>query len=97
MIKDAFRELLTFLGRLEGAGIWYQLRHSREDAIMIEIVVPGERWEVEFVDYEDEVQIEVECFRSDGKIHDEKKLVDLFERFSDTEAPVTQDATDPRN
>jgi hypothetical protein len=39
--------LLTFLTRLEEAKIWYRLSKMRE-AIMVEVAVPGQRWEIEF-------------------------------------------------
>jgi hypothetical protein len=47
---------------------------------MVQIAVPGERWEVEFgVDGE----VEVEVFKSDGTILGSGALADLFERFDD--------------
>src|SRR5258707_1015973 len=77
-MKDAFRELLGLLRHLDQAKIAYTLRHSRDDALMVTINVPGERWEVEFVDYKDEVQVEVERFVSDGTIDGESSLRELF-------------------
>jgi len=44
------------------------------------ITVPGQHWEVEF--FEDG-SIEIEVFESDGEIYDEKKLNELFDKFSD--------------
>lgn len=49
---------------------------------MIEVDVPGERWEIEFVDYDDEVHVEIERFRSNGKIYDESILEKLFAEYS---------------
>ena len=44
--------LLTFLSRLKESGIYYTIVNTpfseRCDAIMVEVSVPGERWEVEF-------------------------------------------------
>jgi hypothetical protein len=97
MRNDTFREILALLRKLDEAKIWYRMAHSRDDAITIEVVVPGERWEIDFTDYGDQVQIEIECFRSDGTIHDESKLQDLFARFSDKDEPVAHDGTVPRN
>ena len=71
--------LLPFLDRLEEKKIYYRLNRVR-DAIMVEVAVPGERWEIEF--FEDN-HIEVERFVSDGEILDERELHDLFKRFSD--------------
>ena len=89
MKTDKFNQLLGFLRRLEAAKIAYQLRHSRYDALMVEINVPGERWEVEFL--EDD-EIEVERFRSNGHIDDEAALAELFAKFSDEEVPASHDA-----
>ena len=50
------------------------------------------RWEIDFVDYGDEVQVEIERFVSDGHIDDEAALDELFAHFSDKEDPVTQNA-----
>lgn len=40
--------LLSFLNDLRDAKISYRMGHHRDDAVMVEIAVPGERWEVEF-------------------------------------------------
>jgi hypothetical protein len=83
MKRDVYRELLELLRRLQEAKITYRLRQSRDEAVMIEVLVPGERWEIEFVDYGDEVHVEIERFRSDGHIDDESALEELFAKFSD--------------
>ena len=85
MKTDQFGKMLAFLRQLEHARIAYRLRQSRDDAIMVWINVPGERWEVEFLEDGD---IDVEIFRSDGHIHDEAALEDLFARFSDADSPA---------
>ncbi len=72
--------LLSFLVRLEAVKIHCSLEHNRDEAIMVLIVVPGQHWEVEF--FEDG-SIEIEIFKSDGEIYDEKKLGELFDKFSD--------------
>jgi hypothetical protein len=61
--SDVFGHLLGFLRRLTEARIPYTLRHSRDDAVMVEVVVPGERWEVDFLEDGD---VDVEVFRSSG-------------------------------
>ena len=88
MKKDTYREFLALLRRLEEAKISYTLGCNRDDALMIIAVVPGERWEIEFVDYDDEIHIEIERFVSSGRIEDESALDDLFTRFSDKEEPI---------
>ncbi len=79
------KELISFLNELEERNIFYKIAKHREDAIMIEVVVPGERWEIELVTYEseNECQVEIERFRSDGEISDENALSELFALFSE--------------
>jgi hypothetical protein len=90
-IPDTFRQFLQLLNRLDAAKIAYRLRHSRSDAIMIQVNVPGERWEIEFVDYGDEVHVEIERFRSNGHIYDESMLDDLFAKHSADSPEPTPD------
>jgi len=71
---------LSFLNDLRMGKIHYRLDQHREDAVMIEVAVPGERWEVEFLD---DGSVEAEVFRSDGAIHDSSMLDDLIRRHSD--------------
>lgn len=60
---NSFQKLLDFLGRLEKAKIHYSLAHFRTETIAVEIVMPGERWEVEF--FADGC-VEIEVFSSVG-------------------------------
>jgi hypothetical protein len=85
MIESAFQKLMVTLDQLERAGIRYSLRRIREDAIMIEVAAPGERWEIEILG---DASIEVEVFRSDGRIFDEGKINDLMDCFADRIPPV---------
>ena len=68
--------LTSFLDRLDDADIHYALSSVREGAILVTVSIPDERWEVEFMA---DGEIEVEIFSSDGEIHDESMLDDLFE------------------
>lgn len=80
-MKSATRtQLLSFLNSLRAGKIHYELRQRRDDAIMVEVAVPGERWEVEFLE---DGTVEVEIFRSEGEIHDEAILRTLITRHSD--------------
>ena len=72
-------KLLEFLNKLEKCNICYRLNKIRE-SILVEITVPGERWEVEF--FEDG-KVEIEKFISDGQIKDESEIALLFKNFSD--------------
>lgn len=79
-MKNAFEILISFLARLKDAHINYFLQQTRDEAIMVMIAVPGQRWEVEFFQ---DGSVEVEVFKSNGEIHNESKLEELFADFSD--------------
>ncbi|MGG4470612.1 hypothetical protein ABER68_21490 [Paenibacillus alvei] len=74
------KELIDFLNKLELRNIFYKLNKVRDDAIMIEIAVPGQRWEVEFMK---DGTVEIEKFISDGEFYDGKEIETLFKDFSD--------------
>ena len=71
-------KLIDFLNELEEKKIHYKLAKYCDEYIMVEITVPGERWEVEFSS--DDVRIEK--FKSDGTLFDESEIKNLFELFS---------------
>ena len=73
-------ELNSFLNKLEEKKIYYRLNKVRSESIMVEVVVPGQRWEIEFMDDGD---IEIEKFISDGNIYAKEELEILFKDFSD--------------
>jgi hypothetical protein len=73
-------KLMEFLDRLKGSRIHYNLGHHRDNAIMVQIAVPGERWEVEFFR---DGSVEIERFKSDGSIFGEEHLEELFRKYSD--------------
>ena len=51
----------------------------RDEAIIVKVAVPGQRWEVEF---SSDGMIEVERFNSDQHFYDERELEELFKQFS---------------
>ena len=73
------KTLIEFLDELEEKKIYYRLNKVR-DSIMVEVSVPGERWEVEFFSDGD---IQIEKFLSNGIIADKAELEILFRDFSD--------------
>ena len=78
---NPLQKLLDFLSELDGRKIHYRLSRARSEAIMVEIAVPGERWEVEFFADGD---FEVEVFGpSPGIVGGEEALKRLFDEFSD--------------
>jgi len=74
--KPMVSSLLGFLERLDQHRIHYRLEHNRPESILVDIAVPGERWEVEFMENGD---IEVERFVSDGSICGDEQLESLFD------------------
>jgi hypothetical protein len=74
------QELLAFLARLKAAKIFYTLSDPTSGAIMVEVAVPGERWEIEF---HEDGQIGVEVFVSSKGIQGPELLEQLFQRHSD--------------
>lgn len=89
MSDDRFGKLLAFLERLDKAKIPYTMQHSREDAVMIVAFAPGEYWEIEFLKDGD---VEIERYRSDGEIHDETMLEELFVLCSDEKPSFENEA-----
>jgi hypothetical protein len=73
--------LYEFIEQLRSEKIHFDLASYRADAIMIQIAVPGERWEVEFFP---NGTVEVERFRSDGRISGPSELDLLFTTFAET-------------
>ena len=76
-MKDADLDIFTFIARLKSAKIAFTLTTVRDDAIMVQIAVPGERWEVEFFANGD---IEVERFYGPGAITGKPTIEELFDR-----------------
>lgn len=74
------KDLNSFLNRLDVCKIYYKIIKIRIESIMVEVVVPGQRWEVEFME---DGTIEIEKFISDGTIHDKSELDVLFRDFAD--------------
>jgi hypothetical protein len=80
---NSLQKLLDFLDELEQRKISFTLRRSRSGTIMVEIAVPGERWEVEFFA---DGHVEIEVFRGGGPdsgLEGEVALERLFTNFSD--------------
>lgn len=81
MNGDNLEKVLTLLKRLQEARIFYTLAHNQEDAISIQVVVPGQRWEI---DIYNNGTVDVEVFKSDGTILDLTAIDTLFRDYSDT-------------
>lgn len=72
-------KLIAFLNRLESSKIYYTLNKVR-DSILVEVVVPGERWEVEFFE---NGTVEIEKFLSNGQLYREEEIEKLIANFRD--------------
>ena len=68
--------------QLEQDKIHYMLASHRDDAIMVQVAVPGERWEIEFFG---DGTVEIERFVSNGTICGEEALHELCTRHADHE------------
>jgi hypothetical protein len=82
MSEHHFRKLTTFLKRLERAHIHYTLASHREDAIMVLVTVPGQRWEIEFLG---DGSVEIERFLSNEEIYGEEALHELLSKYANPE------------
>jgi len=93
---DVFAALLTFLDPLDNAGLFYTLQRIRQESVLVEVAVPGSRWEVVFMR---DGYVEVERFSSTGEIGDATLLEVL--PASDREqrrglgAPLQESEDDP--
>lgn len=75
---DQYRRLLTLLDRLNETKTHYDLAAVR-DAVMVQVVVPGQRWEIEFMS---DGTVEIEKFVSDGAIYGDAELDALLRELS---------------
>lgn len=82
MSQPPFDKLTTFLKHLDEANIHHTLASPRDDAIMVCVTVPGERWEIEFLG---DGSVEVERFISTGDVCGEEVLHELLTRYADEE------------
>jgi hypothetical protein len=77
----AFGRLLAFLKRLDQAGAWYRLGHMGTDSVMVEVALPGWRWEVEFMA---DGPVEIERYQSVGGVADQPQLLKRSSPTSET-------------
>lgn len=82
MSQSPFDKLTTFLKHLDEANIHHTLASHRDDAVMVFVTVPGERWEIEFFR---DGSVEAERFLSSGDICGEEVLHELLTKYADEE------------
>jgi hypothetical protein len=68
--------VMTFLDALDSHKLSYRVTRVRADGLMVELSLPGEHWEVEFML---SGHIEVERLRSDGAIQEIQAVGQLVE------------------
>ena len=44
-MMDNFEKMMDFIARLESKNIWYRLAHNRDNAMNVEVYVPGAHWD----------------------------------------------------
>jgi hypothetical protein len=79
MNKNGFIKLTNFLVQLEQSKIHYTLAHHRDEAIMVMVATPGQRWEIEFFN---DGSVEIERFTSRDGIEEEAVLSELFAAYA---------------
>ena len=68
-----FGRLLDLLNRLDTAHIWYRLHHTRPDSLMIDVSVPGWRWEIEFMV---DGSVDIERYQSTAGVENDPALIE---------------------
>lgn len=77
---DSLSEFINFLDQLEDRSIFYRLSKVRKESIMVEVAVPGQRWEIEFLK---DGTVEIEKFVADGEYYGDGELEVLLKDFAD--------------
>jgi hypothetical protein len=67
--------LHELIRELDASGTHYALTSVREGAVMVQVALPGERWEVEFFD---DREPEMEVFTSNGVMSGPERLTELL-------------------
>ncbi len=76
---EKMKKLIKILNTLEEANIYYKLDKCNDEYIMIDVAIPGERWEIEVSDED----IRIERFKSYGDIMGEEGIELLLEECTD--------------
>jgi hypothetical protein len=75
----ALNTAARFCRELDRRHVSYDLRIVRDEALMMSVAVPGERWEIEFFD---DGRIELERFVSQGVAEAPEALAELLTWFT---------------
>jgi hypothetical protein len=80
MATELLQRAHTLSRKLEGAGIWNEIRLFREDGITVLARVPGEYWEIDLLE---DGTTDVEVFRTAGDLEDESSIERLISEFGE--------------
>jgi hypothetical protein len=69
-----------FCHELDRRGVAYEFQIARDEALMMCVALPGERWEIEFFD---DGRIELERFVSQGVVAAPRALAELLASFDE--------------
>jgi hypothetical protein len=89
---NVYARLLQLLEDLEAGSTYYTLSKHRPDMIMVNVAVPGERWEIEF---EIDGEVHLERFVSTGHVGGQEMIVDLYETYINPE--LVEQGKSPRS
>jgi hypothetical protein len=70
---EPFARLLAFLNRLDQLHVRYSLGHTRPESVMVDLALPGRRWEVEFMI---DGAVEIERYESVAGVENDSALLD---------------------
>jgi hypothetical protein len=70
---EPFGRLLAFLNRLDQLHVHYGLGHTRPESVMVDLALPGRRWEVEFMI---DGAVEIERYESVAGVENDSALLD---------------------
>jgi hypothetical protein len=71
--SGVFGRLLDFLNRLDRARIFYTLGHTRPESVIVDISLPGWRWEVEFMV---DGSLDIERYESIAGVENDPRLLE---------------------
>ena len=78
MATELLQRAHTLSRKLEGAGIWNEIRLFREDGITVLARFPGEYWEIDLLE---DGTTDVEVLRSTGELESEVSIERLISEF----------------
>ena len=86
MKPEPFAKFMRIVRSLEVAQIHFRVDYHRYDAITVEAVVPGERWEIDILD---DGTVDFERFVTTGGVVGEDEMKTAIEKWAEP-APVEE-------